>query len=117
VILVLATDLFFASRIGEVARTLGLTHASARDIDALLVRARQAPPRVVFVDLLLRDADSIAALRALRADPATSGSKIITFYPHVLDELGQAARDAGADLVLTRGPLSKQLPAVLATRP
>jgi hypothetical protein len=109
-IVTLATDLFFASRIAEVARTLGREHRSFRDVDSLLGAA--VVPAIVFVDLQLRDADAIHALHRLRS--ALPGVRIVSFFPHVHDELGESARAAGSDLVLTRGQLSKQLPALIS---
>ena len=110
----LCTDLFFASRIAEVARTLGVTCHGARDLAALLARARDAPPTLIFVDMRLRGADAALAIRALRADESTRAARIVAFLPHVEEELASAAEAAGADLVLTHGQLSKKLPSLLA---
>jgi DNA-binding NarL/FixJ family response regulator len=110
-ILVLATDLFFASRIAEVGKTLDRPVKTARSADQLLALAAEVRPELVFVDLHLRDLDSIAALKQLRA--GLLGVRIVCFFPHVDDELGESARAAGADLVLTRGQVSKQLPGLI----
>jgi CheY-like chemotaxis protein len=111
----LCSDLFFASRIAEVARTLGVAHQGARELAALLAQARQAPPSVIFVDMRWRGGDPAEAIRTLRADPATSGARIVAFLPHVQEELASAAEAAGAQLVLTHGQLGKQLPALLSS--
>jgi CheY-like chemotaxis protein len=113
-VLGLCTDLFFASRIAETARTLGVPCHVARTLDALLERARAAPPRLVIVDLVLRDIDAVAALRALRADPATASAELVAFSPHVMEDLADAAAATGAR-VLTRGQLTRKLPELLAT--
>jgi CheY-like chemotaxis protein len=110
----LCTDLFFTSKITEVARTLGVPCSAARDMATLLARAQTAPPALVIVDLVLRDADAIAAIAALRADAATAGARIVAFLPHERDDLRAAATAAGATSVLTKGQLAKQLPALLS---
>ncbi len=109
----LCTDLFFASRIAEVAKTLGVVCHGARDVETLVARARTAPPTLVFVDMLLRGADAAAAIRRLRTDESTRAARIVAFLPHVQEELATAAEAAGAHVVLTRGQLGKQLPGLL----
>ena len=110
----LCTDLFFASRIAEVAKTLGVTCLGARDVATLLTRARGDAPTLVIVDMILRDADAALAIRTLRADAATRDARIVAFLPHVEEALAEAAHAAGAHEVLTRGQLTKRLPALLA---
>ena len=110
----LCSDLFFASRIAEVARTLGVAHQGARELAALLAQARQSPPTLIFVDMLWRGGDPAEAILALRADPATRAARIVAFLPHVQEELASAAEAAGAQPVLTRGQLTKQLAALLS---
>jgi CheY-like chemotaxis protein len=115
-VLALCSDLFFASRIGETAKAAGVTCTTAGTLEALLAHARAETPRLVIVDLMPRDGDPVASVRALRADPATAGARLIGFYAHEMTELAAAARAAGCETVLTRGVFSRQLPTLL-TRP
>jgi CheY-like chemotaxis protein len=110
----LCTDLFFGSKIAEVAKTLGVAHVGAREVATLLERARATPPSLVIVDMSARGVDAAEAIRMLRADPATQAARIVAFLPHERDDWMAAARAAGASDVLTRGQLSKQLPKLVA---
>ena len=111
----LCTDLVFTSKITEVAKTLGVTCQGAGDVTTLLARAQASRPTLVIVDMVLRGgADAAEAIRALRADAATQAARIVAFLPHERDDLRAAASAAGANAVLTRGQLAKQLPALVA---
>jgi CheY-like chemotaxis protein len=111
VIAALCTDLFFAARIAEVAKTLGVVCVGARDLDGLLARLGDETPTVTFVDMRLRGGDAAEAIRRLRALKAT---RVVAFLPHVEEDLAEAARAAGADTVLTHGQLGKKLPSLIA---
>ena len=68
-----------------------------------------APADVVIVDLA-RSADRVAEIRA-----AMPHARIVGFGPHVDDATAQAARDAGADLVLPRSRFFHDPAAAIAT--
>ncbi len=111
--LALCSDLLFTSKIAETARTLGVPCPVARDVASLLAHARATPPALVIVDMVLRQGDAADAIRALRAEDATRAAHIVAFLPHTRVDLIAAAEAAGADVVLTKGQLTKQLPALL----
>jgi CheY-like chemotaxis protein len=113
-VLVFVTDLFFDARIREVAGQLGVEVEIARDAGVLQARARELRPGLVLVDLHARGGDAVTGIAGLRADPATSGLRVVAFVSHVKEDLIAAAEAAGADLVLTRGQLTKKLPSILA---
>jgi CheY-like chemotaxis protein len=113
-VLGLVPDLLFATRIEQGLRHLGYRVDLAADATALVARTREAEPELVLVDLAARGVDVPAAIRALRADPATRAVPIVAFGPHLDEAARAAARDAGADAVVANSKLALDLPGVLA---
>ena len=114
-IVYLAADLIWATKIKGVADQLGLACRPTRDPDMLQARLADSPVCALIVDL---DAPEMALdlIRLTREHAATSGSpgiRILAFGPHVETQLFQAARDAGADEVLARGVFDRNLPDLL----
>lgn len=114
-ILYFATDLLWASKIKGVADALGIPCRPVRTLEMLEARLADSEPRAILVDLTtpetamaligrLRDADGAARER---------GIKVIAFGPHVEKDALQAARNAGADDVLTRGALDHHMEEIL----
>ena len=107
----LVSDLFFAARIRETAKQLGVECVIVRDPAALAAHAAGA--RLVIVDMNLRGADAAAVVTALKADPATRAARVVGFLFDSHDELIRAARAAGCDQVVSRGGLTRKLPELL----
>lgn len=105
-------DLFFASKIGETARQLGVTIEFASSGQAILEKASQAPA-LVILDLGAAALDPIALIGRLRSEPASQGVRVVGFVNHERTDLIGQARQAGCDEVLTRGAFTKGLPAML----
>lgn len=74
----------------------------AQSLPLALVVAGRSRPDLVLVDLYLPGCDGTSALRALRADPATSAARIIATSAHLTPEVGERARACGADDVAQR---------------
>ena len=113
VILALAADLLFASRIRAAASAAGVDAVLFRSAEALLDAARARTPRRVLIDLDARGIDAPALIRALKADARTSASEVIAFVAHVNEPAIAAARIAGADRVLARSAFVRLLPSLL----
>jgi CheY-like chemotaxis protein len=110
----LVADLFFATRIRETARQLGIECAIERDPARLAARAVELSPSVIIADMSLRGGDPAAAVRALKADERTRAIPVVG-YLFDSDEDGiRVARAAGCDKVLSRGGLTKRLPEIIA---
>src|SRR5262245_36037727 len=88
-------DLFFAARIGETAKTLGVPIESV-PFDHVLEACRAEPTAGVILDLH-GEGDPIAIVRALKSDPATRSIEVIGFFSHVDTALRDSALEAGAD--------------------
>jgi DNA-binding NarL/FixJ family response regulator len=113
VIVALAADLLFASRIRAAARAAGVDAVLFRSAEALLEAALARAPRRVLIDLDARGVDAPALIRALKADARTGASEVVGFVSHVNEAAIAAARDAGADRVLARSAFVRLLPSLL----
>ncbi len=109
-------DLIFATRIRSTAEALGVVSRPARDEQALQNRLNQVPDgrannpvTGVLVDMDLPDA--IERIRQVKQhDPAIP---VIAYGSHVAVERLAAAREAGADKVMSRGQFTVELPTLL----
>ena len=85
----------------------------AGDGEEALRLARQHLPAVVVVDVRMPKLDGYETTRALRADPATAGLKVVILTASVRDSERRQALAAGADLYLRkcvrRGDLARRI--------
>ena len=115
VILYFAADLLWASRIKATADAVGVPARPVRSIEMLEARLADSDVRAVVLDLD-KPAEAMSLLERLRGAKATDrdrGIRVLAFGPHVLKELFQAARDAGADEVMARGAFDHALDEIL----
>ena len=112
-VLVVVQDLLFGSKIRAAAEQAGVETAFARTPDDMLRQAHHAAPSLAVFDLDSRTIDPIAAIRALKADTALAGIRIVGFVSHVRADLVSAAREAGADEVLARSAFVTRLGEIL----
>jgi CheY-like chemotaxis protein len=123
-ILYLAADLLWASKIKATADALGVGCRPVRTMEMLEARLAeatpQAPVRALLVDLD-KPEEALAMIARLR-DPARLKAEsspdnpritIVAWGPHVAKDLLQSARTAGADEVLTRGAFDHHLQDIL----
>ncbi len=116
-ILYLASDLIWATKIKGVAEHLGLPCRPVRTPEMLEARLADSDVAAVLLDLEKPD-EALAMIARLRGDGASEQDqkiRVVAFGPHVLVELFQQARDAGADEVLARGVLDRNMPEILLT--
>jgi len=113
VILLLSSDLMFQSRISSTARAAGKECIVDRTVAKLLERAT-LPDTVslVLVDLTLRTVDLAEEIPAMQR--AFPNAKILAYGPHVDVERLSLAEESGANAVLTRGQMDRDLVAILA---
>ncbi len=105
VILYLASDLMWATRIRRSAEDLAVPVCAMTHPKADITRASR-----LIVDLLAPDA--VATVEKARA--ANPDLAIVCFAPHVREDLLEAARRAGADVVLPRGAFDRRIAELLA---
>lgn len=114
-VLYVASDLIWATRIKATAEDLGLPARPVRSLDMLEARLGDSPVRGLIADLETPEL-ALAAIRRLRTPPANErerGVRVVAFGPHLHKDALQAARDAGADEVLPRGAFDHALPDIL----
>lgn len=109
-VVALVTDLMFVSKIKGTADALGIPITLVRHADAL-EQALTEQVRLVIIDLNAESGDPIAAIARCRS--AGNPPYVVAFLSHVQRELAAAAQEAGADLVIPRSSLSRDLPQLL----
>ncbi len=110
-----ATDLVWATRIRATAEGLGIASRPVRSLEMLHARLADSDVRALIVDLD-DPATAVALIRGAReaggspnpsrpsGEPARRAPiRIVAFGPHVEAEAFASARDAGADMLMTRG--------------
>jgi CheY-like chemotaxis protein len=104
-IVVLCSDLFFASEIHGTAELHGIS-VRLVDTDAEAVQAVEShAPRMLIVDLRNPGLDCVQLVTQL----PENRPQLLGFYPHVQAEYLEAAQAAGFDEIVTRGQFSMNL--------
>jgi two-component system chemotaxis response regulator CheY len=80
----------------------GFEPFEAADGEDALALAAENSPRLVFLDINMPGIDGIEACRRLRAEAATSSATIVMLTAAGGDDMRREARQAGADLFLTK---------------
>ncbi len=110
-VLFVSSDLLFRSKVDEVARRLGLALRVAKSREQLERHLAGGPPAMAIVDLETDSIDPAAAITRIR-EVGGAELPIIGYTGHTNTDAIQTGRNAGA-MVVARGALSAQLPAVL----
>ena len=98
----LIDDLFFTSKLREIARSLGAEAVVSRTASAV-------PPDVtrIFVDLSATTFDPVAEIANLKK--AAPSTPVTAFFSHVQIDMKERAEKAGADEVVPRSAFAKRL--------
>lgn len=115
VILYLAADLLWASKIKGTADALGISARPVRTMEMLEARLADCEVKALLLDLD-KPEEALAMIGRLRGQNSTEKEKsirLLAWGPHVAKDLMQQARDAGADDVLTRGAMDHNLQEIL----
>lgn len=102
-----STDLMFASQATGAANSAGMETKTVADLGPIAAEGTH----IVILDLTtigLGIADAVTSLKQ-------RGAVIIAVGPHVHEAKLSAARDAGADHVVTKGQASRELAGLLDT--
>jgi CheY-like chemotaxis protein len=113
-ILVVADDLLFRSKISTVAKSLGVIVRAATTPEAAIARAVEDRPSLVLLDLDGQQPAPFEVLRRFGADPTLRGLTTVGFVSHVHADLAQKARELGIGTVLARSAFVARLPELLA---
>ena len=107
----LTTDLLLQSQLAGAAQAADASVAVVATVDALREKIATEPPRLVIVDLGNAGLDLPAVISEVRA--AANEAAIVAFGPHVYRERLEAAREAGCDVVMSRGQFHSQMVPIL----
>jgi CheY-like chemotaxis protein len=98
--LVLYEKLLPGSKLVNRLQDLGYRVLTVPAVDSLVACAEQEKPMLVLADLVATRAKVPEAIARLRQHPATNHVPVIAFADEKDASLQQAARDAGANLVV-----------------
>ena len=101
----LIDDLFFTSKLREVAKSMGIESSVCRSAEAV-----PADVSRVFVDLSATSFDAIAEIAKLKASRSVP---ITAFFSHVQVDTKERAERAGADEVLPRSIFTQRLSEII----
>ena len=113
-ILVVADDLLFRSKISTAAKAMGVVVRAATTPETAVERARQERPTLVLLDLDAERPAPFEVLRRFSEDPVLSALPTLGFVSHVHADLVHRARELGIGTVLARSAFVAQLPTLLA---
>jgi CheY-like chemotaxis protein len=113
-ILVVADDLLFRSKISSAAKAAGVVVRAATSADAAIERARAERPSLILLDLDSDRSEPFAVLRRLAEDDDLRVLPTLGFVSHVHADLVRQARACGIGQVMARGAFATALPEILA---
>jgi CheY-like chemotaxis protein len=113
-ILVVADDLLFRSKISTAAKALGVIVRAATTPDAALERAREDHPTLVLIDLDGQRPAPFEVLQRFSDDPLLRQLQTVGFVSHVHADLVRRARELGIGQVMARSAFVAELPNILA---
>jgi DNA-binding NarL/FixJ family response regulator len=112
-ILALITDLFFAAKMEETAKHLGVPLVTVGSADLLLTETKKEIPSLVIIDLNFDAVKSTEVIKAVKQTCNPNRVRVLAFLSHVQTELAESAQRAGADAVVPRSYFSRNLPEIL----
>lgn len=105
-------DLFFTTKISEVARKVGAKVRFVKNDKELLETAVEKPS-LIIVDLNSAAMKPLATIVKLKSDPQFKKTSVLGYLSHVQGELKQKAHEIGCDIVLARSAFSQNLAMLL----
>ncbi|MEO7995343.1 MAG: hypothetical protein ABI743_13175 [bacterium] len=108
------TDFFFVAKIEAPLRTLGLFSVFAQTEVEYFAAMHKYLPTLSIIDLGLKGVDPIDIIRKAKGDPPLEAIPLLCFGSHVMVDKLQAARDAGAEEVVSSGQFSAHLPTLVS---
>jgi DNA-binding NarL/FixJ family response regulator len=111
-IVLLSNDLTVLSRVEGAASRVGQTVRSASSEALAIELCEDDDARTLVVDLSMQSVDLASLVNQLRANES-SATRVVAFGPHVHEQRLAAAREAGCDLVVSRGQFLSQLETIL----
>jgi CheY-like chemotaxis protein len=98
---------------GEFLEFCGFRVITAENGETGVAAAHSEWPAVILMDLAMPVVDGWEAIHRLRADPNTSDTPIVAFSASAFGDESDRAREAGADLCLSKPCLPSQVARVV----
>ncbi len=111
-VVLLSSDLTVLSRVEGAATRVGKKVRIAANESQAAELCNVDEASTLIVDLSMPSID-IAALNVQLKSNKAAATRVVAFGPHVHEERLAAARNAGCDLVVSRGQFFSQLDAIL----
>lgn len=112
-VLALLDNLFFAAKLNEAAKAVGLHVMTARTLQAALEKAKTNLPILIVVDLDAAACEPFEFIRDCKTNQELQHTPLLGFVSHVNTGVQQAARYSGCDRVVARSVFSRDLPKLL----
>jgi DNA-binding response OmpR family regulator len=112
-VVLLSTDLAVQSRVEGAVLSQGKQLRVAARASQVAEICRAAPAEIVIVDLAT-SATEVSELMTHLRDGKSAVAEVVAFGPHVHEQKLAAAREAGCDVVLSRGQFFSQLANLLS---
>ncbi|MBZ5552932.1 MAG: hypothetical protein LAO21_09450 [Acidobacteriia bacterium] len=112
-ILTLIPDMFFAAKVEETAKHLGISLVKLLSEESLITEARREGPSIIIIDLNFDAARSPEVIKTVKEACSPNPVRVLAFYSHIQEDLAESARRAGAFAVVPRSYFSKHLPEIL----
>jgi DNA-binding NarL/FixJ family response regulator len=103
-VLLISSDLACASSVAGAASRTGMTLRTAMGVSAIDAKLAEQAPALVLLDLSMAGVAPAELVPKLRAS-LSPDARVLAFGSHVHTRLLAAAREAGCDLVVSRGEL------------
>ena len=111
-IVLLSNDLTVLSQVEGAATRLGHTVRSATGEALAVELCKDDDASTLVIDLSMQSVDLASLVNQLKANEGSS-TRVVAFGPHVHEQRLAAAREAGCDLVVSRGQFLSQLDTIL----
>lgn len=111
-VVLLSSDLAILSRVEGAATLLGQRVRSASGESQAVAVCKAEDANTLIVDLSMSSLDLDSIVNQLKAIEG-SRTRVVAFGPHVHEQRLAAAREAGCDLVVSRGQFFSQLETIL----
>ncbi len=88
---------------------------TAASADEAFAAVREAPPRLILMDIQLPDVDGLEATRRIKADPATRDIIVIALTAYAMKGDKDKALGAGCDGYVSKPIDTRTLPGLIAS--
>ena len=112
-ICIVADDMFFSSRIENIAKNLDIATVKIKNREEFQDKIEEETIDLVILDLASRKIDAEEVFTELRNSTEHKKVFCIGYLPHVERELASKFREKGMDLVIPRSKFSREMGAII----